>query len=153
MFRTRIFHASRNPGTSSRKFEFLMRIRLLISILFLVPAGFFTKLYAGPASRWVYDSLGGVLYVIFWCLAAASIRPQASPLRIGAIVFFLTSLLEFSQLWHPAFLIPVRENFLGRTLIGHAFAWSDFPHYLAGALLGVFWIVWIRHSSEQDQPS
>ena len=67
---------------------------------------------------------------------------------IAALVFAVTAFLEFTQLWHPAFLIPVRENFLGRTLIGNSFTWSDFPYYLAGVSLGALWVAWARKSSQ-----
>jgi hypothetical protein len=76
-----------------------------------------------------------------------------SPFRIAAIVFAATSILELTQLWRPAFLIPVRENFIGRTLIGNQFAGSDFPYYAVGSFLGALWISWARKSSKQDKPS
>jgi hypothetical protein len=128
-----------------------MRYRILVSLLFLVPAGFYTKFYHGPAARWVSDSFGGVLYEIFWCLAAAFAWPKVSPRRIAVIVFMVTAFLEFTQLWHPAFLIPVRENFLGCTLIGNSFTWSDFPYYAVGSFLGALWILGLRRLSRWNE--
>ena len=46
-------------------------------------------------------------------------------------------LLEVLQLWHPPFLEALRGHFLGRTVLGTTFSWSDFPHYVAGAVLGL----------------
>lgn len=130
-----------------------MRFRILVSLFFLIPVGFYTKFYDGPAARWISDSFGGVLYEIFWCLAAALVWHQASARRIAVLVFTVTAFLEFTQLWHSAFLAPVRENFLGRTLIGNSFSWSDFPYYLIGVILGALWIAWARKSSKQNEPS
>jgi hypothetical protein len=44
--------------------------------------------------------------------------------------------LEFIQLWHPTFLEFLRSNFIGRTILGTSFNWSDFPYYLAGCAIG-----------------
>ncbi|MGP8243973.1 MAG: hypothetical protein ACLQVN_05585 [Bryobacteraceae bacterium] len=46
---------------------------VLISLLVLVPVGFYSKFYRGPVREWVNDSLGGTFYVIFWCLVARCI--------------------------------------------------------------------------------
>jgi hypothetical protein len=112
------------------------RRRLLVLLAFVVPLGFATKAYRGPLQVWVNDSLGGVWYEVFWCLVAAFAFPRSRPGRIAVWVFFATGVLETLQLWHPAFLETIRSTVIGRTLIGTSFAWSDFPHYAAGCLLG-----------------
>lgn len=40
---------------------FLTKQRVLtgISLLFIIPAGFYSKFYTGPAADWVNNSLGG----------------------------------------------------------------------------------------------
>jgi hypothetical protein len=60
--------------------------------------------------------------------------------------------LEASQLWHPVFLEAVRGSFLGRTLIGMSFAWSDFAYYAIGCLFGVMGTVWMARSSGVQGP-
>lgn len=114
-----------------------MRLRLLLILAIVVPLGFATKLYTGPARAWVHGHAGGFLYVIFWCLLALAIRPRLSPWVVGAAVLLVTSVLEFLQLWHPPLLQAVRSNFLGHAFLGSTFAWSDFPYYGAGALVAV----------------
>jgi len=106
--------------------------------------GFYSKFYRGPAAEWVNGSLGGVLYEIFWCLLSFLCFPRTKPLRIAGIVLAVTCLLEFLQLWHPPFLETLRSCFLGRALLGTTFAWLDFPHYLAGSLLGWLWVKCLR---------
>jgi hypothetical protein len=88
----------------------------------------------------------GLLYEVFWCLAAAMLWPRLSPFRISLIVLGITSLLECLQLWHPPLLETVRSGFIGKTLIGTTFMWWDFPHYMAGCVLGWCWIQFIRTS-------
>jgi len=84
----------------------------------------------------VNDSLGGVLYEIFWCLSAAFLFHRAGARKTALCVFAATCMLETMQLWHPPFLEAVRSTFIGRTLAGTSFSWLDFPHYLAGCLAG-----------------
>ena len=46
------------------------RALTIISLAAIVPIGFESKFYGGPAHVWVNDSLGGAFYDMFWCLAA-----------------------------------------------------------------------------------
>ena len=113
---------------------------ILLSLLVVIPVGFFTKWYPGPASGWVQDNLGGLLYVVFWCLVARLAFQKAAPYKIAGIVLVVTCCLEVLQLWHPAPLECIRSTFLGRTVLGTTFAWLDFPYYFVGAALGWYWI-------------
>jgi len=112
----------------------------LISILIIVPLGIYSKFYSGQAARWVNDSLGGVLYVIFWCLLAFLFLSNTKTWKIAATVFIITCFLEFLQLWHPPLLEFFRNNFIGRTILGTTFTWSDFPYYLVGCGIGWLWM-------------
>ncbi len=124
------------------------RIRwTLISILIIVPLGLYSKFYSGQAARWVNDSLGGMLYVIFWCLFAFLFLSNTRPWKIAAAVFAITCFLEFLQLWHPTFLEFLRSNFVGRTILGTSFTWSDFPYYLVGCGIGWLWMKFLQKSS------
>jgi hypothetical protein len=109
-------------------------------LLVLVPAGLATKIIDGPFRAWIHDSLGGVLYEIFWIGLFSFVFPRARTWIIAVSVLVVTSILEAGQLWHPSFLVPVRSSFMGRTLIGTSFAWLDFPHYVIGCAIGAAWI-------------
>ncbi len=117
----------------------IFRIRVILSLLFIIPLGFATKFYCGPDAWWFNDYAGGMLYEIFWCLMLALVWPRTSEFRIALLVLGITSLLEFLQLWHPYFLEVVRSTFIGRSLIGISFTWLDFPYYVIGCSLGVIW--------------
>ena len=113
----------------------------LVSLAFVVPAGLYGKrYYHGPAEHFIQDSLGGVIYVILWCLVWAIIRPEWRAESIAAGVLAATCVLEFLQLWHPPLLEWLRSFFLGRTILGSYFDWSDFIYYFAGAALGYLWL-------------
>ena len=117
------------------------RLCALISIAVVVPLGLGLKFYPGPARGWVNDSLGGVAYEIFWCLVLFAIWPRRSainPIVIGVLV--VTCLLEALQLVDHPVLASIRGNFLGRTLIGTTFVWSDIIYYVIGCALGWMWL-------------
>ena len=98
--------------------KFFNRQRLIILLLLIVitPLGFLTKFYSGPAENWMNNSLGGLLYEIFWCLIVAFIFTKLKPIKIALWVFVITCMLEILQLWNPSFLELVRNNFIGRTI-------------------------------------
>jgi len=113
---------------------------VLISLLVSTPVGFYSKFYPGPLHYWVNNSLGGVFYEIFWCLVLALYFKRLKPVQIAWIVLTVTCSLEFLQLWHLPFLELLRRNFIGVTILGNYFVWSDFPYYFAGSLIGYFWV-------------
>ena len=104
-----------------------------MAIAVIVPLGFYTKFYEGPASNWVNNSLGGVLYVIFWSLIISIFMVRARSWKIAMIVLLATCALETLQLWHPPFLESIRSTFIGGTLIGNSFSLLDMVHYVIGA--------------------
>ncbi len=124
--------------------------RTILSILFIIPIGFASKFYSGLGADWVNNSLGGVFYEIFWCLVIFLSLPKWSPLKIAVTVFVVTCLLEILQLWHPPFLETIRGNFLGRTILGNSFVWSDFVYYVVGSGIGWMWLVILERKELSD---
>jgi len=106
----------------------------LLAIILIVPMGLYSKIYDGPADNWVNNSLGGVLYVIFWSLLFSLLEARSKSCKIVVLVFLITCVIEFLQLWHPPFMETIRSNFIGATLFGNSFSWMDLVHYLIGAL-------------------
>ena len=131
------------PSTRVALLMFVLKPRVyaLISLAVVVPLGIGIKFYDGPLANWVSNSLGGVLYVIFWCLFLFAIFPRRDAInRIVIGVLLVTCAIEALQLWHPPFLERFRESFIGRTLIGTTFTPSDFLYYLIGAVIGWGWL-------------
>ena len=127
-----------------KSFRFRTRLWTTVSLLIVVPIGFATKFYSGPATLWVKHSLGGVWYEIFWCLLLSLFGPTRRAGSIVAVVFLATCGVEFSQLWRPPWLEDLRNFFLGTTLLGTSFTWSDFPYYALGCSLGWLWLIWLH---------
>jgi len=116
----------------------------IISIALIIPAGIYSKFYSGPAAGWVNNYLGGILYVVFWCLVTFLCTKLRWPWRVAICVGITTSILEILQLWHPPFLETIRSTFIGATLLGTTFTWLDFPYYVAGSIIAGFWMVFLR---------
>ena len=112
------------------------RWRLAAALVAVTAAGFGAKLYRGPGEDWLNDSLAGLFYVVFWCLAAALAWPRAPAERIALAVLAATCALEVLQLWRPPWLQAVRATFPGAALLGTTFAASDFVYYAVGAAIG-----------------
>lgn len=118
--------------------------RILLALIILTPIGFYSKLYDGYLHFWVNNSLGGVFYEMFWCLVLALFFKKLSPFQISLSVLLATCMLEFLQLWHPAFLELLRHNYIGITILGNTFTWSDFPYYFIGSFLGYLLILKVK---------
>jgi len=163
LFTTKILHASNfinflkliektakqrmnnsNPDKMPINPEKKTRIITVISLLVIIPAGFYTKFYKGPAGAWIGNSLGGLLYVIFWCLIIFLIIPRARIWKIAGGVLIITCLLECLQLYHPPFLNYLRSFFIGQAVLGNSFNPADFMYYIAGSIAAYLWILLIK---------
>jgi hypothetical protein len=118
-------------------------IRPIAALAVLVAAGLAAKAWRGPLAPWANDFLAGVIYVIFWIVLAKTVWPRAASRRIALIVLAVTCVLETMQLWKPPLLEAIRGTGIGRALIGTTFSWLDFPHYVAGALVGAALAGWV----------
>ncbi len=125
------------------------RVTTFFILLFIVPLGFYTKIYSGPANIWVNNSLGGFFYEIFWILFIFLFFQKTKPLNIAIWVFAITCTIEFLQLWHSPFLEMLRGNFIGRTILGNSFNWDDFPYYFFGSLSGYFILMAIQKINQK----
>ena len=114
------------------------------SLLALIPIGFYTKFYKGPARLWVHNSLGGVFYEVFWCLFISLFFRKSRAWILATIVLFMTCVVEFLQLYSTPLLELARSSFLGQTLLGNSFSWSDFPYYFVGSFLGWMWLCYLK---------
>jgi len=129
-----------------------LRALTVLLIIIIVPLGFATKLYDGVYANFVNNSLGGFFYEIFWCLVIFLVFPKINTYVIAFLVFLTTSLLEFSQLLSYPFLETIRSSFIGRSLIGNSFSWSDFIHYFNGAFIGFLILQLIKKLAGKSSP-
>ncbi|MFM7408240.1 MAG: DUF2809 domain-containing protein [Cuspidothrix sp.] len=116
----------------------LKNIRLVtfISLTIILIIGLLYSKYRYSVS-WLNQEIGGIFYIIFWCLLAFLFIPKRSTVwQIPLWVLAITSLIEFIQLWHLPFLDYLRSFWWGKMVLGSVFNWADFPYYFIGAGLG-----------------
>ncbi len=117
-----------------------LRRRTAVFLCVVVVLGFALKYYSGPGRWWLNNWGASVAYE--WFFMSVALLVVGSGSRIGTIaaaVCLATCALEFLQLWQPDWLVAVRSTFVGRSVLGNSFSWSDLPAYPLGCLLG--WLV------------
>lgn len=115
------------------------RILYLILIVGTIGLGLLSRSSWVPT--YIYAYLGDALYALMiffmvgWVLNKTAIEQVA---LLGLIICFL---IEFSQLCHWEWLDYLRQNKLGRLVLGRGFLWSDLLAYTwgIGAGLGLEW--------------
>jgi len=114
-----------------------LRQRLILVLILVGIIGYGTKHFCGHGHVFVNNSLGGLVYVVFWILFFKLIFNKERDVVIGFWVFLVTSILEFTQLIKWSVLEEIRSTFLGASLIGSSFNPYDFLYYMAGFLVGL----------------
>jgi hypothetical protein len=115
------------------------RIWILICLAVITPAGFLIwRYYRGSPEQWLRFYAPDIIYVMLWCLVFFFIWPsKTNIIRIPLIVLVITCVLEFLQLWQPAFLQKIRSTLIGAALLGRDFMWQQFPYYILGSALSI----------------
>jgi len=116
---------------------------LLTSMGILVPLGYWVRFAQTGEWAWLSDALGSVAYEIFWILLILVCLPQVSIASVAIGVCLATCVLEFLQLWQPAFLQALRSTLPGRLILGSTFTWTDFPAYWVGSYIGYAWATFL----------
>lgn len=129
------------------------RIAAVVCIPLVIAIGLGCKYYPGPGRDWVNNwGPASVAYELLFMLIAFVLVPRRSAInRIALAVFVGTCLVEFSQLWKPAWLRAIRSTLPGRLVLGNSFSWWDFPAYLIGCWLGIFLLRWICSIGQDNQ--
>lgn len=114
--------------------SFSRSIPLYVALVCLtIGAGLATRLYPGffPAfiARYAGDTLWAAM--VFWILALGWRRAGTGWLAAGAMVIAFA--VEFSQLYHAAWIDSIRRTRIGAVVLGSDFLWSDLVCYSVGA--------------------
>lgn len=100
--------------------------------------------------EWWREHGGGIPYVCFWIAFWFTIFPcRRCILPISIVVTVSTCLLEFMQLWKPAWLMQIRATRFGAALLGSGFTWNDFPPYFIGGVVGALILVSVSRGSRE----
>lgn len=108
------------------------RVVLALAATLIVAIGLTTRL---PGIAWppiVAKYFGSALWgAMVYCIVAW-FRPGWPTVRLLLMASCIAVVVEFSQLWHPAWLDAFRAIRPGVLLLGRFFAWADIVAYLAG---------------------
>ena len=111
---------------------------ILVVLLVITPLGLATKCYSGAGQQWVHDYAGDILYTMFWYFLCILMFPQTRPAFMSLLVFFFSVFVELSQLSDATQLLWLRQFFVGRTLVGVSFSFTDIGYYYLGSQLALF---------------
>jgi len=115
------------------------RIALLITIVLIVPIGYFVR-FSPSFPDWFSDVFGSIAYQVFFVALVQFCFPKWSIAKTAIGVFLSSCAIEFLQLWQPPFLQAIRATLPGRLILGNTFSWSDFPPYAIGCVTGWLWM-------------
>lgn len=118
----------------------------------LVPVGISTRRRPDLFPEFVATYAGDVLWAAVAYLLVGVLAPVASIRTRAAIALAFAFLVEFSQLWHPAWLDAIRSTTLGHLALGIGFEWSDLPCYTIGVLLAAMFERLARRSKPHAAP-
>lgn len=108
------------------------RVVLALAAIVIIAIGLTTRL---PGTDWppiVAKYFGSVLWgAMVYCIVAW-LRPGWWTARVTLVASCIAVAVEFSQLWHPAWLDAFRATRPGVLLLGRFFAWADIVAYVAG---------------------
>ena len=113
-----------------------VRLRTFVFLIVVLFIGLLYSKYRYSVS-WLNQELGGIFYVMFWCLFVFLFIPTRRAVwQVPLWVLAITCLIEFLQLWKTPVLDYLRSFWWGKMVLGNVFTWADFPYYFIGAGLG-----------------
>lgn len=111
---------------------------VLLSLL-VIPLGLFIRRHKADfpylIGEFAPDTLWALL--LFWVFRLLFFRYSANQIFIITLIF--TYLIEFSQFYQGAWLVALRQTFIGAMLLGHSFLWTDLVCYTVG--IGIGWVL------------
>jgi hypothetical protein len=113
-------------------------------IVATILAGYYLRYYQGPLQAWVHRLSGGFLVVCFWVFLLSVFLPGLRTRSLAVTITAFACGVELSLLIHQPMVTYVRGAFIGRSVVGPPFAWSDLAAYLAGGLIAYAGVRWIR---------
>lgn len=117
----------------------MKRSRILYSLLILVTValGLLSRFFSKELPAWVNLYVGDALWalMVFW--GTGFIFRTKSSLWVAAFAVLFSYGIEFSQLYHSAWIDAERQTRIGGLILGFGFLWSDLISYFAGIVIGV----------------
>jgi hypothetical protein len=115
----------------------LMRARLayLLAAAVLIPAGLATRRYRDWLPAFVGEYGGDVLWAALVFYLASAVLAGRPLMRRALTALLVAAAVEFSQLYHAAWIDRLRRTTLGGLVLGFGFLWTDLVCYAVGVAL------------------
>lgn len=108
------------------------RLRYILTVLLVIMLGILSRQFA-----FIPLFVGDLLYAImvYFVIRTLFLRVSLPVTAVMALLF--CSAIELLQLWRAAWLIEIRNTFLGHYALGQGFRFSDLLAYAIGAALAL----------------
>jgi Protein of unknown function (DUF2809) len=113
------------------------RVHYVALSLAVVAAGLLWRSGLIPLPHALSNLGGDALWAMMVFFGFGFLLPQASPRRVAALALAFAWSIEFSQLYHAAWIDAIRDTIPGKLILGNTFNWPDLPAYAAGIALGL----------------
>jgi hypothetical protein len=90
---------------------------------------------------------GDALWALMVFVGIGFLFVRCSTLLVAVLALGFSWAVEFSQLYHAAWIDSVRATLPGRLILGSTFNWPDLPAYAIGIALGVVGEVLFRRAN------
>lgn len=98
--------------------------------------GLASRRYASYLPAFLGAYSGDTLWALMLFLLVSVVCVRHTPLQRAAISVTLAYMVEFSQLYHAAWIDSLRQTVLGGLVLGFGFLWTDLVCYSVGIGLG-----------------
>ena len=111
------------------------RILYILGIILVIFLGLFSRSY--PLPSFIATYAGDTLWALMVFLLFGFLFPTMSIIKVTIIALLFSFCIEFSQLYHDAWIDELRQNRLVALVIGRGFLWTDLICYSVGIVIGV----------------
>ncbi|SUY48520.1 Protein of uncharacterised function (DUF2809) [Clostridium putrefaciens] len=113
------------------------RVNYGILIIIVVLLGIGSRKFGYILPRFIASYLGDTLWglMIFLVIGFLCNNLNTDIVAISSLIFCF--FIEFSQLYHSAFIDSIRSTVIGGLILGFGFLWSDLICYSLGIIIGV----------------
>lgn len=113
------------------------RVNYGILIIIVVLLGIGSRKFGYILPRFIASYLGDTLWglMIFLVIGFLCNDLNTDIVAISSLIFCF--FIEFSQLYHSAFIDSIRSTVIGGLILGFGFLWSDLICYSLGIIIGV----------------
>lgn len=107
---------------------------LVITVILL---GLASRRFAHYLPDWNKLYLGDALWAMMVFFIIGLLFDRKSSLWVALMALAFSYCIEFSQLYHAAWIDTIRNTRLGGLILGYGFLWSDLVCYTVGIAIGL----------------